>query len=532
MLASTERKYSGFYRHNGLIKRIVQAARFPPILVVLYLLTGCWGTTHAQLPIEKKYPVEVLRRDFTFMRRALEEAHPSLYRYVSRDSLNRWFTQTEQQLDHPMTELEFRRSILPVLSRIGCGHTSLAASKGYEKYVKKHRQANFPLEVVIYQDRLYVTANHSTDTSVHRGLEIKAIDRKPATAVLQRLTRLITSDGYNQTFQKWVISNAFPSYYRLGYGSKPTYAITLSDSSGHTRVLKLHVPKADSVASRTKPMRADTSQRRKVVAERKRPNRLGNGRVSLRFGGPDSAVAVLNVTTFSGIGFRRQYRKLFGKIREKHTRQLILDLRGNTGGSSMNSLKLVSYFANAPFKGYSQIDALVRQVSFNKQLGYKFWRFWMRNVSSYKTDLGTYRRRSADWVWKPARKNHFADDVYILTNGATFSAASICASLVKKFRPATTVIGRETGGGRNGCSAYTTPYLTLPETELRLRFPLYKIVLPLSQPDEGHGVIPDVPVVYTVHDGLAGKDLDLAKAYELITAKQKRPEGRKTVGTH
>lgn len=456
------------------------------------------------------------------MRRAMEEAHPGLYRYHTKDSVSRWFDQTDRLLDHPMTELEIRRTIMPLLARIGCGHTNLVASRMYEKWIKKHKQANFPVEAVTYQNRLYISTNRSADSSLRRGMEITAIDGKPASVVLNHLYHLITTDGYNETFQPWAINTGFGNYYRYGYGTRPSYVLTVTDLTGNSRTVTVRGVHPDStVVKSIKATQPDTTVRRKVVAERKKPDRLGNGKVSLRFVSPDSAVAVMNVTTFSGLGFRRQYRRLFRRVHERGSQAMILDLRANTGGSSASSLKLVSYFVDTAFVGYRQVDAPVRQVSFNRQLGYKFWRFFMRNVFSYRTDLGTYRRRSADWVWRPTRRNHFGGDVYVLTNGGTFSAASICASLVRNLRPNVTVIGRESGGGRNGCNAYTTPYLILPETSLRLRFPLYKLVLNIPQPDEGHGVVPDVPVPYSARDDLAGRDLDLAKALALIKAKQK-----------
>ncbi len=505
------------------MKRIVLRPYWQCKIGIITCLLCVFGAAVAQTPVDKTYPAAVVQRDFRFMRHAMEEAHPGLYRYQSKDSISHWFDQTERQLDHPMNEREIRRTILPLLARIGCGHTNLVASETYEKYLKKHKQANFPVEAVTYQNRLFVFSNRSADSTLRKGLEILAIDGQPVATVLTTLYSLMTSDGYNRTFQPWAVNAAgFSNYYRYGYGTRPTYVLTVSDSIGKSRTMTVRGINPDSVVvKRPKAIRPDSALRRTVAKATpvKTPTLFGNKKVSLQFVGPDSAVAVLHLTTFSGMGFRRQYRQLFRRVRERGSRSMILDLRGNTGGSSAMSLKLASYFVDTAFVGYRQVDAPVRQVSFNQQLGYKFWRFFMRNIFSRRTELGTYRRLSGEKVWHPTRLNHFGGDVYVLTNGGTFSAASICASLVRNLRPNVTIIGRESGGGRNGCNAYTTPYLTLPETALRLRFPLYKLVLNIAPPDEGHGVIPDVPVTYSPREGLSGRDLDIAKALALIKTK-------------
>jgi hypothetical protein len=57
--------------------------------------------------------------------------------------------------------------------------------------------------------------------------------------------------------------------------------------------------------------------------------------------------------------------------------------------------------------------------------------------------------------------------------------------------------------------------LRLPETGVRVRFPLYKISLPVPGTDQGRGVMPDFSVQYTIQKVLAGKDLDMEKALEL-----------------
>lgn len=453
------------------------------------------------------------------MRTALEEAHPGLYRYYSRDTVSKWFDATAARITKPMTELQFRRVVEPTIDRIGCGHTDLYGSKAFTKYRKKYPFKPFPVEVFVLDNHMYVRENRSTDTTVRRGAEILAANGKSASALLGQFYQYISSDGYNQTFKPYVLNTGlFSTYYTLAIGPDSTaQKLTLRDSTGQVRTLtfrarpeKINIS-LDSMEKRAmpapKPRKPPMTPLRKEAEER-----------TLTFSDRDSSVAVLKVASFTGGGQRAFFRQSFRAIAARKTiENLVIDVRGNLGGNSGASINLVSQVVDRPFQAYTQVDAPVRQVSFNQHLGWKFWRFWLRNFFTHRTPEGTYRRIGVTRLIKPA-KHGFRGRLFVLTNGGTFSAASIFASLVKhNAEGRATIIGRETGGGEYGCNAFTSPYLTLPETGVQLRLPLYKIVLAIPGTDQGRGVMPDVPVAYSLPAILSGQDLDIEKVYELLS---------------
>jgi C-terminal processing protease CtpA/Prc len=454
------------------------------------------------------------------MRRALEEAHPGLYRYHPRDSVSRWFDAAEARLTHPMTELQFRRAVEPAIDRIGCGHTDLYGSKAYVKYRKKHPSKPFPVDVFVVDEKLYVRENRSNDTTVRRGSELLAVNGLSAGTLLNQFYQYISSDGYNQTFKPFVLNTGlFGSYYALAIGADSSaQRLTLRDSTGTVRTLTFRMPPGNLKAS------ADSVEKRVIPASKPRKPKPGKPEQkeeetrTLTFSERDSTVAVLKVASFSGGGQRAFFRKSFKTIAARKTvTNLVVDVRGNLGGNSSAATRLVSYLVGKPFQAYAEVDAPVRQVSFNRHLGWKFWRFWLRNFFTHKTSEGTFRRTGVTGLIKPTTKNAFRGKVFVLTNGGTFSAGSIFTSLTKHNAPdRVTVVGRETGGGEYGCNAFTSPYMTLPETGVQLRFPLYKIVLAIPGIDKGHGVLPDVPVLYTAPAILSVKDLDMEKVYELV----------------
>jgi len=116
--------------------------------------------------------------------------------------------------------------------------------------------------------------------------------------------------------------------------------------------------------------------------------------------------------------------------------------------------------------------------------------------------------------FKPKRKNHFDGTTYILTGGNTFSAATLFAKSLQDQSNVITV-GEETGGGAYGNSAWLIPDITLPNTQVRFRLPLFRLVID-SKEVKGRGVIPKVEVRPTLESIRKNADFKMDKVIEMI----------------
>ncbi len=83
------------------------------------------------------------------------------------------------------------------------------------------------------------------------------------------------------------------------------------------------------------------------------------------------------------------------------------------------------------------------------------------------------------------------------------------------------MIGEETGGGAYGNSAWLIPDVTLPETGIRFRLPLFRLVIDKNIPKNGRGVQPEVPSFPTIEAVKKGVDYKLEKTMELIKEDRK-----------
>jgi C-terminal processing protease CtpA/Prc len=110
--------------------------------------------------------------------------------------------------------------------------------------------------------------------------------------------------------------------------------------------------------------------------------------------------------------------------------------------------------------------------------------------------------------------------VYILTGGNSFSATTLFASVLRD-QDNVTIVGEETGGGAYGNSAWLIPDVTLPETKVRFRLPLFRLVINKDFPKTGKGVQPEIEAFPTIDAIKTGADYKLDRALELIRRDKK-----------
>ena len=168
----------------------------------------------------------------------------------------------------------------------------------------------------------------------------------------------------------------------------------------------------------------------------------------------------------------------------KNTKGLIIDIRQKRGGSYDNVEAVVSRFITSPLD----------------RPGFY--------IAGKKIDLPKFQ---------PHGPFTYTNPVVVLINGATFSAGELCTEILKQL-PNVTAVGDTTGGGSAGSSenAY--------ETQGEIKLPSGKIInigaIDLrrydNKPWEWLGIAPDIRVIQTEADILAGRDKQLEYAINLL----------------
>jgi C-terminal processing protease CtpA/Prc len=429
---------------------------------------------------KKLHDPKELRKDIDFARKKLEKEHINLYKFITKKELDYKFDSLKQTITQPMISLRFNARLLSVLSAIGDGHliTGFDPSKftpadmEYLQRPKKQRGLN-TLDYRIVNHKLYVKQNNSDDNSIKVGDEIVSIENKPVGKIIDTMMRSIPSDGYNQTFKTFSINqDQFDQLYNFLWKAKDTTVIEIKQNN-ITRVVNLNPPTTSNVT-----MKVNNA-----------PN------VSYKFLKPDSSIAFLKVRTFVLDSSFKGFDDIFKLIKKAKSKTLVLDLRGNTGGRIDRASNLFSYLTTKPAYFFNKPDKLIKNYLI--------------------PGLNKLRDKQIKWyklynVYAPVLLQHdgFWGNLYVLTDGGTFSAASMLAANLKKYRTVT-IVGEETGGSRNIWTAGEMKTEVLPESKMNLTYGILPFTFGDVTDNTGHGIMPDMPVTYTIEDILAKKDLEM-----------------------
>lgn len=487
------------------------------LIIVVLAMTGCGVNRYSY---NHMFTLEEVSYDYHVFENILKESHPGLYWYTPRDSMDYYFRKGEAQLKDSMTESQFRKVLSYVVSKIDCGHTSVKPSNRYIRHLDSSRLKIFPLSLKLWDDTATVSANlNRKDSILKRGTVITAVDNRSIKEILDTVFQYLPADGYNRTHKLQVLSNraSFGSNYTSLFGTRERFLIDYTDSSGAAKSVMVPVynPLTDSVGrppirSAVPVPRIDRKERELLSARQ------------LRYDMPNKT-AIMDVNSFSrGYRLKRFFRRSFREIRKNNIDYLVIDVRANGGGNVMNSTLLTKFLINSRFKLADSLYAFQRNSSYGRRIqNYFFNRVFMTFVTKKKPDghyhFGYFERH----YFKPKKKNHFDGKTYVLIGGNSFSATSLFAQSVRP-EANVTIVGEETGGGAYGNSAWLIPDVTLPETKVRFRLPLFRLVINKDTPKNGRGVQPEVEVKPTVKDIRNGVDFKMNKVIELINQERQK----------
>ena len=455
-----------------------------------------------------------LQQDFDVLKRALEEAHGGLYRYTSKPELDRTFAASRARLDRPMTPIEFGAVLSDALAAIRDGHTRLEYDDSTTKALSSARL--LPLRVALEGGRLVVVSNDSqADRSIRPGMELVSVNGRAAASLIDAILPKMPADGFIETAKAWRLARGFAQNYWLYVDQASTFAVTVTDAAGRTVSASLEgVTNADR-AKVENPVNADFSAN---LARLEGPRDT----VSLSFpAGTD--VALLRVRAFDGDAFPASLEKAFVVLRDRKTSGLVLDLRGNGGGVDTYGAALVSYFMTAPFRYFDRIKVTTVAPSFAT---------W--NPGTFdRLKKGTRRAPEGGFLVEPDLHPGVAEQrpaavsfrgkVVVLIDGGSFSTtADVCAQL--RSRTQATFVGEETAGAAEGNTSGLNALVTLPNSGLRLKIQMYGYWNALGSTGRagasglrpGRGTLPDVTLVRTVANVLAGVDPVLERAMVLL----------------
>ncbi len=441
-------------------------------LLFTVMLFSC-GTTDKKNFEEEKiihfktYNLEELQNDFNEFRKVITLNHPMLY--TDKEQINDLFNSQYEKIQDGMEELEFYRLLKPIISSLNCGHTNIRMSQEYRDSIMS-KECFIPIEIRIIDNKIYLLQDISSQ--IPAGAEIISINGRKSIDIIDTLIQNLPADGYNETFKIKYINSYFCYLYFEIIDSSPQFFVE-------------YKVKSESDISNTILTAQNEDQIQKEIMQNNK-NRVDNNQLYYSDFNDDYALLKIRSFNFYYNENEAEYMKFvdfidnfFLKVSQTNITDIILDLRGNSGGDPYCAANIFTYLINEPAAYFSEDTPMYTKL---------------------KTAIA------------PVEPT-FEGNLYTLIDGNSFSTTGHLASLLK-YHNIGTFIGEESGGSfvcsdmsRNG---------ELSNTKIYYRYSTKAFKTAVSGLIPGRGVIPDFQITPSIDDLLKNKDLEMELAIKLI----------------
>lgn len=453
-----------------------------------------------------KLSTQQLAEDFDVFKNSIQDIHPGLYWYNDSSQVQVGFAKIEQAIAQNMSQREFYALLQEFYASIGCGHSWMQTPSDWQLAFDS-KSYRLPL-TIFFEDSLFTVFHDLTpEKSIPRGATITALNGEPFQQVFDGLLKYAISDGYNLTKRRSMVASNFSRFYQSFYRSDSTFEISYrlpGKNTVNTMTVK-GITKAERSTLKTERYGQSTSRWDAPLA---------------KFEVMENGVGYLDLNTFSRgwlksnkINYKKLLKKTFAQLKEDKVDKLVLDLRGNGGGSDVFGAILCQYLMEEDFEYFDRMETVTSKFNYKDYSDTKGFNTIGILFKKDKEKPGFYTfNYHKPLATQKSRKNAFSGQLIVLTDGETFSTSADVASVLH-YNQRATFIGREVGGGYHGNNSALQYQIKLPNSKVTYYIPVIRYYTAVSNPELiGRGVKPDIVVKETFEDRIKGRDAALEKA--------------------
>lgn len=453
------------------------------LFLTIFLLGGCAQSHLDIFPeledpslMDRKISVSQLHQDIDAFVAGVQARHPDFDSYANQQAIQQSMQKLKQQIDQPLTRVEFFRYVGKLSHLFNDGHSFLIWP--YQEYAAAVDAGiqPFPFAVKEQDGSLYLArdynlvADNESKTLVS-GSRIISINGVSAEQIIAQGQHFV--GGETQHLREAFVAARFPYILWAVFGMIGDFELVVQ-----------HETQVNSVdVNRDQQWQSQTGQ-------------VANTDLELQIREPNLAYLRVGSFDVDPEQFADDIADHFSTIKQQNIQHLIIDIRDNTGGNTDTATELASYLAEAPFKLVSHVTERLNEDN----------RGWF----GYKGSAGEMIRTPwTDEVSPKSEARRFTGNVYVLIGPVTYLAAIVFATTVQDNEMAT-LVGEPTGGYANQTAQGNL--FNLPHSQLRA----YVATRLLVRPNGATEVTPVVPDVMVQPDMASGSDTALTKIKELM----------------
>lgn len=446
---------------------------------------------------ENPLPTEKILEDLTVLEEAFCELYPSLEDHMGEIAFRAYMDSIKATVNEPMdVPKDFRLMLMSILHQVPDSHVGL-----YPDPIQNPTKEYWsPGEFLMFCDDTVRVLFTVPQYKQYEGKVVKRINGIPAADYAKQAYKLLNmyDDGVQSTpEEESFLLGRFGIMMHPNADKDSFHNLELEDGS------MVHIPFHEH------PRFQATDTYRRMVRWHNL-NRMADDNDVFHTRMLNDSTAYLGIKTFEMLaGQVEQVRAFLDTLQAPN---LIVDVRNNSGGHNEVLMSLLSCFATIPMDrqkgGYGRVNKRGQFASLAHSLNY---RADVDIFPEYETgENGFYIRDTLETcsVVMPDPQVHYDGKVYVLTNGSSFSAATLFPAVLVRNRRGVS-IGRETGTGYHFMTAYKFADLQLPNSLQTIRIPLVQLVFDTTiceRLPEGRGLLPDYPLKLTYLEAVSGAD--------------------------
>ena len=393
----------------------------------------------------KKLNQKKLKKDFELAIEELEEVHPALYRFITKDSLDSVIERSRAELANISDQFGLYKILCNIYSSIGDGHTKILVDEILYNTVQS-KFGIFPYDLWLNEtNELFVIERNLEDGLLKLGDEIVKINDWTIDEFIEEVKPYVSFE--HTAYRNSLIAHNFN--WLLTLISDP---LDYVDIQLRGQENSIEIPLVDF---------NQWKENEEIEYKKKRKHLFDIENNEYKQLTED--IGYLKIYEFGSYKlsqYTSQVRKIFEDIERERISSLIIDLRGNSGGNPDYVEALIHSISDIPFCRTEMIFQ-VRNGPMNSFYKPEYTSASLGDENSLKNYL--YFGEAKAYRQPKWADNEFEGDLYLLIDEDSYSATTSLASVFKCYNLGT-VVGNMTGGTRI-FQAYSQPK-KLPKSKI------------------------------------------------------------------
>lgn len=478
--------------------------------------------------IDDSFSKNRMKKDLSIFKEIRLKANSGLYKYRTKAQIDSIYNWAEEEIEKSSSYIDFYNIICQLTDFEGSLHNETSLPDKFLQTIKKEHYGYFPFPIKWIEGKWIVNYDKG---EIPLGAEIIEINKVPISEIIFNLHKYYTTDGLNLTGKRIGIRKHFAKYLRLNYGQVKEFEITYKRNGSSFKENKT----IDGISYLDYYQNFD--DRHSKPYDQIYYSELNEGE-KYNFKILNAKTGVLTINTFSmGNETTLEHKKyarfldsIFVKINFLNLKNLIVDVRQNSGGSDPNDVLTYSYLTSRKFQESKQAWISFNKIPYVKHLNVsvpkflrpfgvgKFNRHFQKRFPTENNEKYFISKETSEIKTRKPNKNAFKGNVYLMVSPAVASAGSLFASMVAG-NDNTTVIGEETMGGYYGHNGHTSLGYVLPKSGIIIDFSIDNIqqdVVDRKNQLDKRGIIPNYTIGQSFQDFLNNTDTQMNFTKDLI----------------